>query len=428
MKLIARIALTMCLIVSVAYADDETDDSTRDILVTFENAGASATGSSFRAPYRNRKRYSISSSARRNATAIADEYQLTEVDHWPIRSLSVYCYVYRIPADQSREDVVRKLRSDERIESVQALLQFETGTSDSPQYNDEYVGLQHGLSQLGIAAAHDYSRGEGIRIAVIDSNADTRHEDLSGRIKKRSVFTHKDQVRDDSHGTAVTSVIGAVANNKLGIVGVAPAADIELLVSCWAEEDKSSAICDTFTLAKALDQLIANPPDVLNLSLTGPNDPLLARLLNAVLERGVIVVAADSGTGDSDTSFPAALDGVIGVRSAGAEAALKPVQGKQTVLAPGEKIMVALPDDNYDFRSGSSLAAAHVTGVIALLLAESPEQNNASVEQLLYESQKMNLANAESVDACMVLHLADGETDCPQRPPTGLSSKLKSGR
>jgi len=260
-KSIVWIALTICLIVSVAYADEESDDSTRDILVTFENAGASATGSSFRAPYRNRKRYSISASARRNAKAIADEYKLTEVDHWPIRSLSVYCYVYRIPADQSREEIVRKLRSDERIESVQALLQFETGTTNTPKYNDKYVGLQHGLSQLGIAAAHDYTRGEGIRIAVIDSNADTRHEDLSGRINKRSVFTHKDQLRDDSHGTAVTSVIGAAANNELGIVGVAPAADIELLVSCWAEEDKSSAICDTFTLAKALDQLIANPPD-----------------------------------------------------------------------------------------------------------------------------------------------------------------------
>lgn len=322
---------------------------------------------------------------------------------------------------------MRRLQSDERIESVQALQQFETGTSESPKYNDKYVGLQHGLNQLGIAAAHDYSRGKGIRIAVIDSNADTRHEDLSGRIKKRSVFTDTDQKRDDSHGTAVTSVIGAVANNKLGIVGVAPAADIELLVSCWAEVDESNAICDTFTLAKALDQLIASPPDVLNLSLTGPNDPLLARLLDAVIEKGVIVVAADSGTGYADSSFPAMLDGVIAVRSTGSGASLEPANDGEMVLAPGEKIMVALPDDNYDFRSGSSLAAAHVSGVIALLLAESPEQNIASIERLLHESQKMNLANAESVDACMVLHLAGGRTECPQRPQVGLSSKLKSG-
>jgi len=146
-----------------------------------------------------------------------------------------------------------------------------------------------------------------------------------------------------------------------------------------------------------------------------------------VLERGVIVVAADSGTGYSDSSFPATLDGVIGVRSTGSGTSLAPVEDKKTVLAPGEKIMVALPDDNYDFRSGSSLAAAHVTGVIALLLAESPEQNIASVERLLHESQKMNLANAESVDACMVLYLADGQTNCPRRPQAGLSSKLKSG-
>ena len=206
MKTLTRAVIAVCLIVSFAYADDANDESARDILVTFENAGASATGGNFSAPYRNRKRYSISASARTNASAVAAEYQLTEVDHWPIRSLSVYCYVYRVPAGQSREDIVQKLRNDDRIESVQTLQQFETGMGESPKYNDKYVGLQHGLDQLGISAAHDYSRGEGIRIAVIDSNADTGHEDLSGRIKRRSVFTRRDQLRDDRHGTAVTSV------------------------------------------------------------------------------------------------------------------------------------------------------------------------------------------------------------------------------
>ncbi|MGI9203138.1 MAG: S8 family peptidase [Woeseiaceae bacterium] len=427
MKTLVRVACTFCLIVSAAYADDASEESTRDILVTFENAGASATGSSFSAPYRNRKRYAISANARTNANAIADEYQLTEVDHWPIRSLSVYCYVYRVPPDQNRDEIVRKLRSDDRIESVQPLQQFQTGTSDSSNYNDKYVGLQHGLDQLGISAAHDFTRGEGVRIAVIDSNADTGHEDLSGRIKKRSVFTRKNQVRDESHGTAVTSVIGALANNKLGIVGVAPSAEIELLVSCWAEENESGAVCDTFTLAKALDQLLVKPPDILNLSLTGPDDPLLARLLNAVLEIGVIVVAADSGSDKAGDNFPAMLDGVIGVKSTGAFASRDSYDDARSVLAPGEKIMVALPNDKYDFRSGSSLAAAHVSGVIALLLAASPEQTSASVLSMLRESQKKNLADAKSVDACMVLNLAGGRPSCKRRPQVEIASKLESG-
>lgn len=427
MKTLTRAVTAVCLMVSFAYADDANDESARDILVTFENAGASATGSNFSAPYRNRKRYSISASARTNASAVAAEYQLTEVDHWPIRSLSVYCYVYRVPAGQNREDIVQKLRDDDRIESAQTLQQFETGTSDSPKYNDKYVGLQHGLDQLGISAAHDYSRGEGIRIAVIDSNADTGHEDLSGRIKRWSVFTHSDQLRDDRHGTAVTSVIGALANNKLGIVGVAPAAEIELLVACWGEKDESHAICDTFTLAKALDHLLGNPPDILNMSLTGPHDPLLARLIGAALESGVIVVAADTEIGNTGKSFPAMLDDVIGVKSTGV-VQQESFDSAGSVLAPGEKIMVALPDDNYDFRSGSSLAAAHVSGVIALLLSESPQQTPASVASLLRESQEKNLADAESVDACMVLYLAGSRSDCPRRQQAGLASKLEPGR
>lgn len=427
MKAVLAIVLIMSFVVPVATADESDELIATDILVTFENAGASATGSSFGAPYRNRKRYSIAASARRNANAVAGEYQLTEVDHWPIKALAVYCFVYRVPPGKDRDEIIERLRTDDRIESVQPLQSFETGTDEFSNYNDQYVGLQHGLSQLGVSAAHNYSRGEGIRIAVVDSGADSSHEDLAGRIKKTSIFTREDQLKDERHGTAVTSVIGALTNNEVGIVGIAPAADIELLVSCWAEEDVVGAVCDSFTLAKALDGLLASPPDILNLSLTGPHDPLLERLLAVLIEKGVIVVAADSGSGTPTDSFPAMLAGVIGVRSSGAVTVPDSHTDTESIYAPGEKIMVAVPNDNYDFRSGSSLAAAHVSGVIALLLAKSPDQTRASVTRLLHESQKVNLANSTSIDACIVLRLAGGDSVCPRRPRSGFSSKLESG-
>lgn len=223
---------------------------------------------------------------------------------------------------------------------------------------------------------------------------------------------------DRHHGTAVVSVIGALANNKKGIVGIAPEADIELLVSCWAEENAGNAVCDSFTLAKAMDKLISDPPHILNMSLVGPHDPLLARLLDRLLSEEVVVVAADPKTDDVGGNFPANLEGVIGVTSSYGNAQVStmlPVaySHESSIYAPGEQIMVALPDNTYDFRSGSSLAAAHVSGVVALLLAVSPNQDFASITNLLHQSQGAAVLSATSIDACLMLSLANGEQACP---------------
>lgn len=432
MNIVTRFVTILVISIAPVMADDTREDSAQDILVTFENHGSSAMGSSFSAPYRNRKRYSIAASARRNANAVASEYNLIEIDHWPIRSLAVYCFVYRVPFGQDRSAVISRLQLDERIESAQPLQEFNTNIDAKSAYNDQYVGLQYGLDALAVTSAHNYSLGEGVRIAVIDSSVDAGHEDLVGRIRKVSVFAPDDKMIDEDHGTAITSIIGALSNNEKGIVGVAPEASIELLVSCWADKNSSGAICDSFTLAKALDQLLRDPPDILNLSLTGPHDPLLARLINAVLKKGVIVVAADPADTSPSASFPAALNGVIGVRSSDhtleAAASLADINSDvQAIFAPGHQIMVALPDDAYDFRSGSSLAAAHISGVIALLLAESPQQTTESVINLLHASQNASAASHVSVDACVVLYLAERAGTCPGKLPTRFSSKLESG-
>lgn len=425
MKFVCSIFLVFSL--TAALADDTTNNSSRDILVTFENHGAMAAGSRFGAPYQNRKRYAIATKTRQNATAVASEFALTQIDHWPIRSLSVYCFVYRIAAHQNRNEVISRLHNDPRVESVQALQKFKTGTESVSSYNDTYAGLQHGLDSLGIRSAHRYSLGKGVRVGVIDSNVDSDHEDLVDRVYKVAVFSDATKRIDELHGTAVVSVIGASANNEVGIVGVAPEASIELSVACWAEADGEGAVCDSFTLAKALDKLLRDPPDVLNLSLAGPHDPLLARLLDTVLEKGVIVVAADP-VHDGGENFPAMHEGVIAVKSSG-DVALQDSKLllARSIFAPGQQIMVAVPGDAYEFRSGSSLAAAHVSGVIALLLARSPEQNRVSVAGLLRESQRSRLTDRGSVDACIVLHLADSAAICSEQPVRTAVSKLQSG-
>lgn len=411
---ILAMVLIFSSLLSVEPATAQKNDPDRDILVTFDNQGARAQGTGTSAPYRNRKRYAIAAAARRSADAVRDEYALVEVDHWPIRSLSVYCFVYRVAPDANRETVIARLKTDARVESVQALQEFKTGMTAKGQYDDTYANLQIGLDILDIGAAHRISRGKGVRIAMIDSDADSRHEDLKGRLSKIEVFVRGNAVTDAEHGTAVASVIGANANNAKGIVGIAPEASLELYVSCWTEDGIDNAICDTFTLAKALDTLLDDPPDVLNMSLTGPFDPLLARLLDALQDAGVVMVAARPADVSNRNNFPASLEEVIGV---GDSEPPPPESGSSTQLlqdiyAPGQQIMVALPNNSYDFRSGSSLAAAHVSGAIALLLAVSPHLPFASVLAFLRESQNVGATGAVSIDACVVLQLADPARSC----------------
>jgi hypothetical protein len=381
-------------------------DAERDILVTFDNVTVQATTSS--APYRARKRYSISAEARRHARAVAQEYGLEQVDHWPIRSLSVYCFVYRVPADGDRERLVGALRADSRVESAQPLHQFETQVADEGGYDDTYAGLQHGLSSLNLPAAHRYSRGEGVSIAVIDSNADTRHEDLQGRVRRIEDFARNASDADLDHGTAVTSVIAARANNARGIVGVAPDARLDLYVACWSQADSETAVCDSFTLAQALDTLIDSQPDVLNLSLAGPEDELVRRLLVEADDRGTVLIAARPDDADGTRPFPASMQQVIAVSTSRPG---KPGPGN-SVFAPGEQILVAVPDNNYGFRSGSSLAAAHVSGVVALVLAISPNTDANGIRSLLEKSQIRTDDGRVSIDACSALRIANPESGC----------------
>lgn len=404
-RLIEILAACALALVSAAVLAQQTD-ADRDILVTFDNAGARTTTSN--APYRARKRYAMTAEAKQQASAVAADYGLQQVDHWPIKSLSVYCFVYRVADGENRKQVIDRLRADVRVESAQALNVFETGTTPASGYNDTYAELQHGLDTLNLTQAHRYTRGQGVRIAVIDSNADTDHEDLKGHIRRMEDFASNGTAPDRDHGTAVTSVIAASANNAKGIVGIAPEAKIELYVACWSEARSDVAVCDSFTLAKALDTLLERPPDVLNLSLAGPADELLRRLLLQAYERNVIVIAAHPAGKDVSRQFPASMDEVIAVASS-SSADRGP---DRLILAPGEQILVAVPDNSYDFRSGSSLAAAHVSGVVALLLAISPGADTTTIRSLLEKSQLNTTAGKASINACKALHLADHSLTC----------------
>lgn len=105
--------------------------------------------------------------------------------------------------------------------------------------------------------------------------------------------------------------------------------------------------------------------------MTGPHDPLLSRLIEKALQRGIFIIASQPDIEDEKSGFPAQQPGVIGVRSLSDSGIyLSPENKIIAVSAPGEDILTTLPKGTYDFVSGSSLATAHVSGLAALLLQQ----------------------------------------------------------
>lgn len=338
-----------------------------------------------------------------NTAALAQTYRLRTVYSWTLASLGEQCVVFEVTGGRQAEDVARRLASDPRVGSVQTIETFEVLAEPSP-WNDPYAHLQHSAETLRLQQAHRWATGKGVRIAVIDTGVDLDHPDLRGRVVKAQNFVDQGEssFTTDFHGTAVAGVIAAAANNEVGIVGVAPQAQIYALKACWQQPPGArQAVCNSYTLAKAADFAITQGAQVLNFSLAGPPDVLLTRLIKVALERGIVVVAAAPSRPDAK-SFPASLQGVIGISGSA-----PPGPSARYLGAPAEDILTTVPRGSYDFFSGSSLAAAQVSGVAALLLERNPKLTPPELAALFHKT-----ARQARIDACAALAGA-GAGSCP---------------
>src|SRR6185437_4991316 len=194
--------------------------------------------------------------------------------------------------------------------------------------------------------------------------------------------------------------------------GVAPKSRLIALKACWPlHRDAAEAACNSFTLAQALQAAITARADIVNLSLAGPPDPLLERLIDYGMRRGIIFVGAVPAAGDGLAgTFPTDIPGVLAVQSA--EDA---PTGSRDLLAPGQGILTLVPGGHYDFASGSSLATAEVTGIVALLLADGRRLPAARVERILSRSSRELATPAGvviSVNACAAVADALDRASC----------------
>lgn len=334
---------------------------------------------------------------RRIALRIARENGLQLVDSWPMPLLSVDCYVMQMPAGASVETVIRRVSRNRNVAWSQPMQLYE-GLGGAPPAGDPLHPAAPAASKWRLADLHRIATGRAVSVAVIDSKVEVRHPDLAGQFAVDRDFVTNRPVASEFHGTGIAGVIGAKANNGLGIVGIAPSARMMALRACWqnGRSANSRTLCDSLSLARALQFAIERDAKVINLSLSGPSDILLRKLIAIALARRITVVAAFDPHLPRG-GFPASQPGVIAVVEESLQYARPRLYG-----APGRNVPTTQPGGKWYLVNGSSYAAAHVSGLMALV-----REHQSSAAPHLPIARRNG-----SINACATLLQATPNCDC----------------
>ncbi|HEY2049413.1 MAG TPA: S8 family serine peptidase [Caulobacteraceae bacterium] len=337
----------------------------------------------------------------RVAARLAHEQGGDLVNEWPMPILGVDCFVVKVRAGDTPEALSSRLTRAPDVAWSEPLHIYH-GKGDPPAHNDPLYRVQPAAREWRLAELHRISTGRNVRVAVVDSMIDASQPDLAGQIELEENFVASRPAGPENHGTGVAGIIVARADNGVGIAGVAPQARVLGLRACWQETGapagSAATDCDSLSLAKALEFAIGHGAQIVNMSLSGPPDLLLARLLDVALMHRIVVVAAYD-RGAPDGGFPASYRGVVAVAD---EADGPPLPGVFT--APGHDIPTTEPGGRWFLVNGSSYAAAHVSGLFALLRQRGPITRGPLELVAVRESN--------TVDACATLLHASAACDC----------------
>jgi subtilisin family serine protease len=245
------------------------------------------------------------------------------------------------------------------------------------------TSIQYALDKLGIAVAHAKATGRGSRIAVVDTGIDQTHPDLSASVAGSYDATDSGQQLSDPHGTGLAGIIAAHG----AIAGVAPGASLLDVRVFTNDPNGNGSVATTMDLLKGLQWSVENQAHIVNLSLAGPRDEMLGATLAAMIARNIVVVAAAGNGGiTAPDAYPAAFQDVIAVTATDSADALyvSANHGKYIALAaPGVDVIAPALFEAYLMNSGTSFAAAHVSGVIALMLERDPAMPVQKIREAL---------------------------------------------
>jgi filamentous hemagglutinin family protein len=244
---------------------------------------------------------------------------------------------------------------------------------------------QYIIDKLRLGVVHARALGRNIPVAVIDSEIDVQHPDLVGVVSETFDATGTAS-NPHAHGTGMA---GAIASHRR-LLGIAPG--VKILAVKAFDETNTSAEATSFQILKGIDWAVSKNVRIINMSFAGPRDLMMERALQKAYDRGIVLIAAAGNAGPkSPPLYPAADVNVIAVSAS--DYADKPFamanRGKHiAVAAPGVDVLVPSPKGSYQLTTGTSVAAAHVSGVAALLLESKPTLTPKEVRAILTGTAK----------------------------------------
>ena len=295
--------------------------------------------------------------------------------------------------------------------------------------NDANFNFQWHYPLINVPGAWDTTTGSAeVIVAVVDTGVLTGHPDLAGQLLPGYDFISDADAAGDGdgidpdpeetvgdsgvdaisfHGTHVTGTIAAAGNNGIGVVGVAFGARVmplrALTDSGGTLFDINQAIRFAASLANDSGTLPERPADIINLSIGGGGfSPSSQALFNELRDLGITVVAAAGNEGSRVPSYPASYENVISVSAVDAQQRITSYSNigpRVDIAAPGGDGSVDLNGDGYPdgvlstggadgefaytFLNGTSMAAPHVAGVIALMKSVNPDLGPDDIDRLL---------------------------------------------
>ena len=361
--------------------------------------------------------------------------------------------VARIPQHASMNEVLEHLNADPRVRIAEPNHYFAL----TPLPDDPYLHEQWGPFAVGAPVAWHTETGDThpITVAIIDSGVDLTHPDLAPRLLPGYDFCGDDTPEclttdadphaydwwSNMHGTHVAGIVGATINDQHGMAGVAPGVR---LLPIKVFPDNGSGVSPISTTINALRWAAGlplhgiptnpNPAQVVNLSLGGAfKSEIFLETLDEVRAQGIVIVAA-AGNETTDyrvepVNFPAAAAGVIAVgaledtlqRAYFSNYGVGPYgPGGVDLVAPGHFVNSTRPQ-GWGEMSGTSMAAPHVAGAAALLLAQDPTRTPGEIETILEGSAYFDPRYMTSEEYGAGLLRVDGALGLPA--PTSPSDR-----
>ena len=241
------------------------------------------------------------------------------------------------------------------------------------------------LENIGAYKAHNKSRGNGIKIAIIDTGIDYNHNEVSRNFIRKKGYNfikdNDDPFDDDGHGTHVAGI--AAGKN----CGVAPDATLYAVKVLDSDGSGSDA-----TIAAGIEWAMLNNIDIANMSIGGPTaSRALEEMCRLASQNNVLLIAA-AGNEGYGPEYPAAFgDCVIAVAAVNMNnkhASFSNIWETNDISAPGVDIYSCYPGGEYRIWDGTSMATPHVSGALGLLLSKSGNPNTAE-EVMCNKAQKL---------------------------------------